>query len=155
MRNLLCLAAVPLLACLLSPDARAGESRYVAAARDLALQHCLDLNYTKFGAYASGALKDASVWTHYAYAPEEPVVGMPYAVDLMDYVTKVTGHYYEFDVPLSPDAGPGPHNAIFGQCMRFYKSTALRRFIRTLKYSCAYRIRAGRPAVDCDRENVR
>lgn len=149
------LSAVLLALVLTSPSVHAGESRFVSAARDLALQRCLDLNYTKFGAYGRGALKDASLWTHYAYGPEAPVVEMPYEVDLMDYVDKLTGHYYEADVPLSPDAGPGPHNAIFGQCMRFYKSTALRRFIRTLKYSCAYRIRAGRPALDCDRENVR
>lgn len=139
-----------LVACLISLPTQARDSRFVSAARDMALQHCLDLNYTRFGVYKEGALKDASLWTHYAYAPEEPVVAMPYAVDLADYVEKTTGHYYEKDVPLSPDAGPGPHNSIFGQCMAFSRSAALRRFINTLKYSCAYRVRAGRPSLDCD-----
>lgn len=143
--------SVTLLICLISSPTQARESRFISAARDLALQRCLDLNYARFGVYQAGALKDASLWTHYAYAPEEPVVAMPYAVDLADYVEKTAGHYYEDDVPLSPEAGPGPHNSIFGQCMHFYRSTALRRFIGTLKYSCAYRVRSGRPALDCDR----
>lgn len=88
-----------------------------------ALQLCLDINYERAGKYKAGDLKDQSF------------LALRYKLSdrsdrrLESFVRSRTGNFHLGQVPLKDEEGRGPFNGIFGQCMEFYRSKELQRFV--------------------------
>ena len=121
------LSLLAVLTCL-SGTTWAGDSPPHDQIKAYALQLCLDTNYERAGKYAASSLKDESfrvlkytLWNRDRNSPRR----------LESFVTTMTSNYYLGRVPLKDEEGRGPFNAIFGQCMAFYRSRALSNFIAT------------------------
>ena len=120
------------LLCLLPPivDAKGKEQIYLRERSDNALRLCLDINYSRLGAYKIKDLKDYSSWT-YSFMVEDK-----YSFEgegkMLDFIEKNAGGFYKEDLPVKSETPP-PHNAIFARCMEFYRSDKLKKFLKTTK----------------------
>ncbi|MBU1482029.1 MAG: hypothetical protein KKH12_10185 [Gammaproteobacteria bacterium] len=92
---------------------------YAEDLRDLALQECLNINYTKLGAYKLKDIHDASLYLYsYGYEQRYNVNEMN---SLTEFVDKETGHFYTEKLPLKYEENT-TMNGVFARCMAFYKS---------------------------------
>ncbi|MEL1266391.1 hypothetical protein AAD027_18730 [Pseudoxanthomonas putridarboris] len=91
-----------------------------------ALKLCLDFNYAKLDGQVPSASKDKS-YLLLEYQLDE--IRPRARTKLHAFVTSQTANYALAQVPMKDEAGHGPFNKIFSQCMGFYRSKALEDFI--------------------------
>ncbi|HEX5752996.1 MAG TPA: hypothetical protein VFZ09_42740 [Archangium sp.] len=96
------------------------------ALKAYALKLCLDSNYAKVGTLGPGAEKDRSyLLLQYALDNSRPKARQR----LESFVKTTTADYYLAEVPMKDEGNVGPFNKIFAQCMDFYHSPALKKFL--------------------------
>jgi hypothetical protein len=105
------------------------KSSYYEDLRELALRSCLDINYTKLGAYKISDLNDYSFWT-YSVASNEGQTSPDGDLARHAFVEKHAGNFYKESLALKAEGQKPPFTAIFARCMGFYKSDKLKKFLK-------------------------
>jgi len=95
---------------------------------DQALRQCLSNNYKQLGAYKLNSLKDVSDSTYQLYSDQQ--FTFEGSVALSRFVKDQTGTFHKEQIAHHSEIQKPPFNAIFARCMEFYRSDALKEFIK-------------------------